>query len=115
MDFGEVFPAALKGDLRKATELLDAGAPLEARSPKSGETVLITASKSGHQEIVRALLDRHANVNADDYQGNTALQFASLLGHVPVVVCPNFNRPGCFPMRPSLAGLRCSRRRRGLG
>jgi serine/threonine-protein phosphatase 6 regulatory ankyrin repeat subunit B len=43
------------------------------------------ASQNGHQEVVRALLDAKADVNAKAGDGDTALMMASQNGHQEVV------------------------------
>merc|ERR1712111_89346 len=51
-----------------------------------GNTALILAGKKGHLDILRELLDRGANIEAQDkWQGNTALQYAAQNNHLEVV------------------------------
>jgi ankyrin repeat protein len=76
--------------------LLDEGVDVNSRSGP-GETALITACKSGRIEVVKALLDAGANVDATslvEYEGNfrvknfaneTVLGAAILSGHREVV------------------------------
>jgi ankyrin repeat protein len=42
-----------------------------------GETALMFAAYKGNLEVVKALVDKGAEVNAKDYAGNTALMRAS--------------------------------------
>jgi ankyrin repeat protein len=42
-----------------------------------GETALMSASRFGHLEIVKALIAAGANVNAVEWGGDTALTYAS--------------------------------------
>ena len=65
--------------------LLGAGADANTSLP-GGETVLMTAARSGRVEVVRALLARGANVHATEAQrGQTALMWAAAEGHDGVV------------------------------
>jgi ankyrin repeat protein len=50
-----------------------------------GVTALIAASQQGHQEIVRALLDAKADVNAKAGNGATALMLAARAGNQEIV------------------------------
>jgi len=52
---------------------------------KNGTTPLILASHFGHLEIVRALLNKGANVNASTDDGKTALMWASENGNLEIV------------------------------
>jgi ankyrin repeat protein len=70
----------------KAGHLEVVRALLEAGIRKSdGETALIVAAWRGHLEIVRALLEAGADVNAKGFLGKTAIAAASEMGHVDVV------------------------------
>jgi ankyrin repeat protein len=65
--------------------LLKAGADAAARHP-DGSTSLMAASRTGHVDAVRLLLEAGANANvADTYQEQTALMWAAAEGHVDVV------------------------------
>ena len=51
----------------------------------NGKTPLILASENGHLEIVQLLLEKNGtNVNKEEYDGRTALYFASCKGQVQV-------------------------------
>lgn len=56
--------------------LLNAGANVNARSKKSGETALIRAVKSGRIETVKILINAGADVNLQGYENRTALMDA---------------------------------------
>ena len=48
-------------------------------------TPLMFASKLGHVPIVKALLDKGANINYQNKEKQTALHYAVLNDHLPVV------------------------------
>jgi uncharacterized protein len=66
--------------------LLGAGADAKGVTTADGETVLMTAARSGNTEAVRILLDHDADVNAkENYRGQTALMWAAAERHPAVV------------------------------
>jgi ankyrin repeat protein len=94
--------AAGKGDLLRVKELLAAGSDVNAKTDNStgmrienarvagmyeavGGTALMAASQNGYLEVVQALLDAKADVNAKASNGATALMIASFRGHQDVV------------------------------
>jgi len=60
---------------------LEKGANVNAGDKYDGSTALMDAAGSGHQEVVRVLLDNGANVNAKREYGATALKIARAKGH----------------------------------
>jgi ankyrin repeat protein len=50
----------------------------------NGETALIAAAREGHEAVVRLLLEKGANVDAEDKGCRTALMWASQRGCVPI-------------------------------
>jgi ankyrin repeat protein len=67
------------------TVLLEAGADPNAALPE-GETVLMTAARTGEPAALKALLDRGAQVNAKEaWHGQTALMWAAGEGHAAAV------------------------------
>jgi ankyrin repeat protein len=110
----DLFHAAEKGNLPRVKALLAAGADVNAKmkadpnprtSPvlrdefgnakpnaalnasryQDGATALILASANGRLEVVRALLDANADVNARNRFSSSALELASWQGHAEVV------------------------------
>ncbi len=81
--------AAAENNLDDLTLLLDAKTDTEERI--AGETPLMLASKNGHVDAVKLLLDRGAQINArnpetpDSKRGMTALMLAAQQGHDEVV------------------------------
>lgn len=55
------------------------------RSIQAGQTALMLAVSHGRMGMVRALLDRGADVNLQDDEGSTALMCASEHGHADIV------------------------------
>jgi ankyrin repeat protein len=66
------------------TLLLDAGADPQAALP-GGETVLMTAARTGRTGPVKALLEKGAKADAADARGQTALLWAAAEGHAAVM------------------------------
>lgn len=68
--------AAGTGDMKTVLEMLNQGVDINVHAPFGGPTALIVAARFGHVAIVEALLERGAEVNAEDDYGQTALYFA---------------------------------------
>jgi hypothetical protein len=64
-DADDLLAAARKGDLAAVKTLIEKGAPLEAKTPY-GQTPLYLAAMSGHEDVVRFLLDKGANTDVHD-------------------------------------------------
>src|SRR5204863_9300522 len=76
---------ALNGSATMIEALLTAGADPNTVLSR-GQTVLMTASRSGHVAAVRALLEHGATVDAqEDLLGETALTWAAAENHADVV------------------------------
>ena len=75
--------AAIKGDLEQVNVWLDAGA--NVHFSKLGWTPLMRASRNGHTEVARLLLERGAELEAKDPDGRTSLMWAAFNGHTEVV------------------------------
>ncbi|CAD7696709.1 unnamed protein product [Ostreobium quekettii] len=80
-----LWQAAKDGDLPAVEAALDAGACLDVHVGKFGTTPLQEAAGAGHEHIVRFLLQRGADVNAQSSQGSTALFRAAIFRHGGVV------------------------------
>jgi len=75
--------AAVTGDIKKVEALLQEGT--DPNAMYNYLTVLSRASRNGHVNIVKKLLDNGADVNAKNWGKSTALMNASRGGHVDVV------------------------------
>jgi quinoprotein dehydrogenase-associated probable ABC transporter substrate-binding protein len=76
--------AAQNGKLRAAQALISLGADLNGTVAKGGYTPLMLATISGSDELVTALIDHGANVNAANPGGVTALMIAAAGNHSSV-------------------------------
>ena len=78
--------ATKQGNIDHIRLLLDQGVYIESRSCCYGQrTPLLLASGSGHRSVVILLLDRGANINAEDDFGLTPAIRASHEGHLDVL------------------------------
>jgi ankyrin repeat protein len=77
--------ACEKGFHRLVILIIENGGKVDRRAGALQETSLFCASRSGHIEIVRLLIQRGATVNARNSVGATPLFDASLNGHKEVV------------------------------
>jgi uncharacterized protein len=68
--------AARASDMIAITAFLDSGINIDARSEGDGRTVLISAAARGDLQVVKALVERGADVNVQDNKGYTAISHA---------------------------------------
>jgi ankyrin repeat protein len=80
----ELVVAAWMDGVERVGQLLDAGAPVDARNA-AGATALMIASGRGDVAIVSLLLERGADPNRRDVLGRTALFVPAMLGISRVV------------------------------
>eukprot|EP01059_Diplonema_ambulator_P033649 TRINITY_DN7143_c0_g1_i11.p1 TRINITY_DN7143_c0_g1~~TRINITY_DN7143_c0_g1_i11.p1 ORF type:complete len:292 (+),score=37.35 TRINITY_DN7143_c0_g1_i11:85-960(+) len=77
---------AFSGDSLEAVKLLvEHGVPVDLKHEGKGDTPLIRASREGHLDIVRFLLQHGAQIDAKDDEGCTPLDCARSAGHLDVV------------------------------
>merc|ERR1711871_337531 len=74
-DLEAVFSMCRNGRFKRLEAALDQGFPVDKEDEK-GNTLLIVASQNLNQRMVELMLDRRANINHTNLQGNTALHFA---------------------------------------
>ena len=81
--FDELLKAVNGGDVKTVADFLDKGLDPNT-TDREGQTLLMTASRLGHLELVKLLIARRASVTRQSPHGDTALNFAALKGHVAV-------------------------------
>ena len=64
-------------EVRKA---LDGGMPVDTRD-KHGNTLLHVACQNGNKKLVKALLRKHADIDATNQNGNTGLHFCFMYAY----------------------------------
>lgn len=74
----------LQSTHKKKNELSEV---MEGKDELSGNTALHYSCANGHEDIVKALIDAGAHVDAVNNSGNTPLHYSSLTGHMTVVRC----------------------------
>ncbi len=77
--------SAGSGDMQTVLEMLEQGVDINVHASFGGPTALIVAARFGHVAIVEVLLERGAEVNAEDDYGQTALYFAKKNSKIKVV------------------------------
>jgi len=79
---------ASRGNLKSVRDLIDAGVNVDAQDEQK-RTALMLASKNGHLDIVKTLVNAGAALNLQGneggYGGNTALMYACRHSHLEVV------------------------------
>ena len=81
-----ILGAATQGKLHELQQAIFAGANLEARDSKEGNTPLIWAAFSGHLHIVQELVNKRADINAESLDSHkSALLLAAYSGHDTIV------------------------------
>ena len=77
--------AAYAGQRDVVEKMLADGEKVDTKDPRYGGTALIYAAQQGHIDIVKLLLDNHADINAMSKLGQTALAQAAFHKHLDVV------------------------------
>eukprot|EP00434_Breviolum_minutum_P025449 symbB.v1.2.022488.t1/scaffold1997.1/size93120/1 len=81
----QLLEAAGFGWLDEVKKLLQSRADLESRSDGRKLTPLHWAAEEGHRDVVQLLLEKHAEIEATDADGETPLHVAAGRGHRDIV------------------------------
>jgi len=81
----DLWAAAATGDLDAVNQRLAAGADVNAKAPSIGLTPLMVASLAGQTEAAELLLEKGADPDIKNNEGNTTLHMAAFFGHVEIV------------------------------
>jgi uncharacterized protein len=65
--------------------LVEYGAAVDAKEPTQNQTALMWATAEHHPDVVKALIEAHADLKATTRQGFTALHFAARVGDLETV------------------------------
>ena len=76
----DVWDAAFIGNVDMVKKAVTDGLDVNARNPVSGDPLLFTASLMGHTDIMSFLLEKGADINIQNKDGNTSLHAAAFLG-----------------------------------
>lgn len=74
-----------QGDVNNVELLLQSGLDVNTSEPRRNVSALHNAAAQGHLRLVSRFLELNANVNAQDWHGNTALISAAYFGRLEVV------------------------------
>lgn len=77
--------AALEGNATEVSDALQQGANIEARDSNGWTPLMLAVYDSGNVDIVKLLLDHHADIDAQNGSGATALDYAAASGRIEVV------------------------------
>jgi len=80
----ELLKAVQQNDIKAVREHIRRGMSVDT-SDEVGNTLLMRASKEGHPDMVRALLDMNAAVKKRNSGGDTPLMFGALGGNMEIV------------------------------
>lgn len=82
---GQLWQAAYDGDLEGVKSAVTQGASINAKG-KGGFSALLAASRNGHFEVVKYLVEHGAEVDGrDNFRDKTALLAAAFDGHYDIV------------------------------
>ncbi len=73
---------AKSGSADAVRMLIEYGAAVNAKEPEENQTALMWAAAEHHPDVVKALIDAHADLKANTKQGFTAIHFAAREGDV---------------------------------
>jgi ankyrin repeat protein len=73
--------------LKDVIYLIERGSSPDQKDSKGQNYLLHIATKSGHFDIVKCLIEKGAEINAKDKEEKTTLHWASKEGHLEIVQC----------------------------
>ena len=76
---------AKSGSVDAVRMLIEYGAAVNAKEPAQNQTALMWAAAEHHPDVVKALIDAHADLKAHTKQGFTAMHFAAREGDLESV------------------------------
>lgn len=76
---------ARTGSVDAVRRLVEYGATVDAREPSQGQTALMWAAAEHHPDVVKALIEAHADLKAHSKQGFMAIHFAAREGDQAIV------------------------------
>jgi ankyrin repeat protein len=76
---------ARSGSADAVRMLIEYGAAVNAKEPSQNQTALMWAAAECHPDVVQALIEAHADLNADTKQGFSAVHFAARVGDLKSV------------------------------
>ncbi len=76
---------AKTGSVDAVRMLIEYGAAINAKEPAQNQTALMWAAAERHPDVVKALIDAHADLKANSKQGFTAIHFAARVGDLESV------------------------------
>jgi uncharacterized protein len=76
---------AKSGSADAVRMLIEYGAAVNAKEPAENQTALMWAAAERHSDVVKALIDAHADLNAHTKQGFAAIHFSARLGDLESV------------------------------
>lgn len=82
--YDDVLKAVKTGDVASLTELLRRGVDADT-TDLEGNTLLMIATREGHEPVVDVLLAQRPKVNARNSAGDSALRFAAIGGKTAIV------------------------------
>ena len=88
----DIVSSAERGQLPKVFRWLGEGGAIDALCPitmngqNTTTSLLLTATSSGHLEMVRELLNRGASVDLPNTNGSTALMYTAVFGHHSILL-----------------------------
>lgn len=85
--FGEtpLMALAMQGKLDHVAKLVNLGAVVDAQTPETKMTALSYAAAHGHTEIMKLLIDAHADPNTRDHEDSTLLHHAAKSGKAEAI------------------------------